>query len=264
MPVNLAHPSPVRVERSTQIMRYMDVGKFYDLLATEELHFARLDQLRNVDPREGRLPDVVRKDMQDLQRMSLDEIRRDGRFSVEQAEVLKKAATQLLEPLEAFAGHTFIHCWHSGHTESMAMWNSYAGRGAGVAVRSTVGALCDSLNGEGRHLVAGAVKYIDPHTTAADIGNTYNVVFRKHECFEFEREFRLAFSTFGEGAQPTINTADSRTHIRVRASPKQFVSSIVASPNLPAREVRLIEKLASDFGMAAVFERSRICFDPRA
>jgi hypothetical protein len=172
MAVDLNHPSPVAVGVAMPLMRYMDVGKFFDLVSTGELHFTRLDLFRIADPREGRLPDIVRRDMKDICRMSGEEIEVDPRFvaSRGQGKALKMMAENVLGHMESFANTTFVHCWHLGSTESMAMWNSYAGRGAAVVISSSVGALADALKRSGPEMIGGAMKYIDPNAVAAELG----------------------------------------------------------------------------------------------
>jgi hypothetical protein len=41
---------------------------------------------------------------------------------------------------------TTVNSWSLGKSESAAMWGLYLGSGLGIAVRSTVGRLCDSLS----------------------------------------------------------------------------------------------------------------------
>lgn len=263
MAIDLRHPSPVAVPLSTSLMRYMDVGKFFDLLLTGELHLSRLDLLRGLDPREGRLPDIARRDMSDLRRMSLDEIKADGRFRKDQAEILKGSVEFLFEGAENFARTTYVSCWHIGAIESMAMWSVYAGRGAAVALHTTVDRLCTACTGDEIQLLGGGIKYIDPHAVAFEWGNLFNPTFRKHQAFEFEREFRLAWSSIGDRlreGQKFADPIDPREFVRVKVNLRSLVEAITPAPNMPQREQLLVRKIAADFGFGDCLRESSLTF----
>ncbi len=263
MTIDLAHPSPGAVPLSTSLMRYMDVGKFFDLLSSGELHFARQDLLREDDPREGRLPDIVRRDWADLLSMSLEEIRSDPRFAADEASELKRIAELMFRGAENFARTAYVSCWHMGAAESMAMWSMYAGRGAAVAVTTTVDRLCAACSPTERAMIGGAIKYIDPHNVAFTFGNLFDHSFRKHHAFEFEREFRIAFSSSGDRlkeGQAFSDLFDPREFLRVKVSLSTLIEKITPSPKMPEREFRLVQKLAGDYGFGDQLGSSALSF----
>ena len=93
------------------IWKYMSFAKLAWLIATESLHFLRLDQ--HDDEWEG----------------------------------LVTTKPENIEDRKYIRFTKYINCWHINHTESDAMWKLYGPGGETVAIKTTVGALRTSLQG---------------------------------------------------------------------------------------------------------------------
>jgi hypothetical protein len=168
----------------------------------------------------------------------------------------------MFEGWENFARTAFVNCWHMASTESMAMWGMYGGGGGSVAVVTSVDRLCDACE-PSDEMIGGGIRYINPHSAEFEWGNMFNTVFRKHRGFEFEHEFRLVISTWGDklkDGQKFKELLDSLEFLRVRVALPRLIKGIIPSPNLPAREKALVSKLASDYGLADRVKESELAF----
>src|ERR1700691_4193240 len=98
----------------------MDMAKFVFLVLEQSLFLSRADLLG--DPYECSLPLIVAKELEECYRGL------GGNFD----EQMTRARLDIRD-------NSYVNCWHQAPYESAAMWDLYADRGLGVAVKSTVG-----------------------------------------------------------------------------------------------------------------------------
>jgi hypothetical protein len=141
-------------DRSVAIWRYFDLPKLVALLKDKSLWFAAADRLG--DPLEGwySQPFVAA---------------RNEFFSKD--ENLPNAVEQFTRLSRRMLDCTFVNTWHISHYESAAMWSTYTAQGMGVAVRSTISRLTESLTSDEEDIYVGVVKYIDYETEMMPFGN---------------------------------------------------------------------------------------------
>jgi hypothetical protein len=85
----------------------------------------------------------------------------------------------------------FLNCWHQNDFESAAMWELYAQRGEGMAIRSTFSKLKQALSANEDHeLHLGEVKYIDFSTIKKPSTDPIAAFAYKRKSFEHEKEVR--------------------------------------------------------------------------
>ena len=165
-----------------RIWRYMDLGKFLNLLENSRLHFSRLDQM--ADPFEG-LPSTPVLEWPAMFRTLIDqgELPPDTSIMLDQSD-------QAHRRMIAFNRRTvYANCWHMNQHESEAMWKLYAGKG--IAIQSTFNRLCDSLSKEQEHRVSiGEVAYYDFSKDWVVGAAGFGGAFAKRLSFEHEREIR--------------------------------------------------------------------------
>ena len=101
------------------VWRYMSFEKFAHILATGSLFFPRAD--RYDDKSEGYIPESIN--------------------------VLYESTGARIDP-SVFRPYIMCSCWHHGDEESMAMWDKYHLRNGGIAIKTTMGNLWNSLPGE--------------------------------------------------------------------------------------------------------------------
>ncbi|MGD6964553.1 hypothetical protein ACQCVB_20330 [Fictibacillus phosphorivorans] len=159
----------------TGLWRYMDFSKFVNLLDTKSIFFTKPSKFR--DPYEGAFSE------QDFIRIIGEPVSYipDIKYDYDQRrESLIKESRILLD----FVG---VSCWHLNNTESAAMWDLYLRSGEGIAIKSNIVKLIDSLHS----LVSfGQVQYIDYFKDMAS-NNTYESLFYKRSSFSHENEFRI-------------------------------------------------------------------------
>lgn len=130
----------------------------------------------------------------------------------------------------------FISCWIESDYELALMWDTY-GKG-GVAIKSNVGNLIDSLAGDiGHTQYLARIKYIDDQvdsTQDATIGmNVLQIPLSKRKYYEQEKEIRLLYSNSDVGDQTGISfPVDLNcliTEVRVHPNAQQYFFDIVNS-----------------------------------
>jgi hypothetical protein len=153
---NVQFPGPTN---TAIVWRYMPFVAFVDLLQRQKLFFTRLEKL--IDPYEGF-------------------------YSAEMKDVLAgKVPKAVIKAAEKFSRRNYcVNCWHENDGESAAMWAVYSSAD-GVAVRSTVKRLKNSLGDEQRRVFISRVHYRSATAPAAA------PLTLKRKSFEHEKEVRI-------------------------------------------------------------------------
>ena len=160
--------APDRPPRSAVLWRYMSLEKFIHMLQFHGLFFPFPGKLN--DPYEGSLPAPT------VKRLRL----------LNAAELIENSTKK---------GHV-VSCWHEMDHESEAMWRLYAGRGSGIAVKTTFESLMESLapgwiDDPHPTTMAGRVSYVDYDTDDIPVLNGMPL-FYKRKSFSHEKEVRVA------------------------------------------------------------------------
>jgi hypothetical protein len=162
-----SEPSP-----DTVICRFLDLRKFRDLFANEELYFRRTDKFKGDDPNEGMPPDdYVRRSCGLTKYDLLDELALNN----------DQASNR------QFSEMRYIQCWQVFEGETLDMWARYGC----VAIFSRFDLLRSALDSMLDEIQVGLVRYGD-----AGPGR-YNVIhflFMKRKCFDKERELRTVLT----------------------------------------------------------------------
>ncbi len=135
-----------------QIWRFMDLRKFRDLMASQELYFRRADLF--ADKSEGIPPEQYARRV-----LGLDP------YDIKDLVSLNHHLGSLAQDRESY----YISCWHLFRKEELKMWQQYGHDG--VAVCSRYGLLKSTLHGliDKAHL--GLVRYGTEH-----LGNSFNTI----------------------------------------------------------------------------------------
>lgn len=151
MPVE---PNATLLEASDDavIWRFMDLRKFRDLMASEELYFRRADLFS--DSSEGLPPDQYA-----LRVFGLDP------YDIKDRASLNHHMGSLAQHRECY----YISCWHLFRQEQLGMWEQYGHDG--VAICSRYGLLKAALDGLLDEASLGLVRYGTDH-----LGNTFNTI----------------------------------------------------------------------------------------
>ena len=165
------------------LWRYTNFEVFVNLLDTEALYFTRADKFE--DPYEGFIPQSI----MDAYKQSLKRVT---------PEVFVEAITKWYE---ASRKYVMCNCWHQNVVESMAMWEKYHMRNSGVAIKTTMQNMKNSLLSE-YSIYIGKIDYDNTdddrymqNFLQSDIPLakklTYFPYFRKRKEYEHEQEVRL-------------------------------------------------------------------------
>ena len=148
------------------LWRYMNFEKFANILTKKSLFFSRADKYD--DKFEGYIPESII--------------------------VFYKSAGIRIDP-NSFRPYVMCNCWHHGDEESMGMWDKYHLRNSGIAIKTTIGNLQDSLP-EKPNIFIGQIEYIESHNQIEMPENpsieslVYSPYFYKRTPFEYEQEVR--------------------------------------------------------------------------
>jgi hypothetical protein len=151
------------------IWRYMDMVRFVSLLSNQALWFSRADLLDDAHEITHRFPGLDGADRDSL----LTIFRHSRRFA-------------------------HVNSWHAAEHESMAMWEIYAARQQGIAIKSSAAILCQNFQKpHGHYGRAAKVQYGEP----TDPLTIPYLAFWKRSAFEFEQEFRILLVNKRESSQ---------------------------------------------------------------
>ncbi len=164
---------------TASIWKYFKLDRLINSLSSRQIYFPAASQFE--DPFEGATM-VMKKNIMDIdERLHEDDLGANNAF-------------------RELCRLTKINCWHISEYESYLMWAYYAQNCKGVAIKTTIERLLNSLyafrlqeNYEDENIYWGNVKYIDLHQKRLRV-NALERFFYKHRVFESENEFRLIIS----------------------------------------------------------------------
>ena len=204
------------------LWRYINLEKLLSLVHSKALYFSPLEALG--DPYEGFAPWPAPNHQGPLGKVVAREL----------------PGTQSMR----------VCCWHQNPEESVAMWDLYAQRGSGIAIRTTFGRLGDAILNEGITVFCSMV-YYEPFTRQ---GETQHFDMRggapvvKRESFAHEREFR----TWTEGDSPASVPVDL----------DQLIEAILVSPRTEPWITDVVRDALSAHGLVDRVRRSDLLEPP--
>ena len=175
------HPHFIDMPNNTVIWKYLDLFKYLDLLNTSTLFMQRCDHF--IDKLDGSSPDREHL-MYKFPDLDTEQVNAMLRMY----DVLKRS--------------TYVSSWHINDFESSVMWDAYSNNQGGLAIKTTVGNLKDSIIDE------SSIYFSKVVYTRNDMPmwNTFFPIFHKREQFTDERECRLFLNEdFSKYAHPTTD-----------------------------------------------------------
>jgi len=218
----------------TIIWRYMNFTQFVAMLEKRALFFRRIDLFE--DPFEGSLP--------------LREV--NGRVTI--LKMMGANEEQARNENEMQANH-----WLSTH-ESAAMWKLYTNETEGLAIRTTIVQLKDSLKKAGEEIYIGKVNYIDfeKDTIKPNTSCTLNYLTIKRKSFEYENELRLLA---GEKWLPhTIDMEHDKNpeDKSVKCILSNLIKEVYVSPQAKDRYMELIGQIIGRYDLKVPVKKSKL------
>ena len=241
------HGTFIEPERGeTVIWRYMDFMKFVSMLDKQALFFTRADAF--ADHFEGVYPKANVKNPKRKQPLEPDSLNISSRE-------LRKLM--------------YINGWHVNKHESAAMWKLFLTSNEGVAIKSTLQQLKDSLAVSVRlgtrtypvHI--GLVSYIDYETEYIPEGNMFYPFLHKRKSFEHEHELRAVI--FKKPAKPLaapLQPRDNDHGLLIPANIDTLVTEIFVSPTAETWLPQLVDSVASRYGLHKKVTQSSLAESP--
>lgn len=174
MPI-VPHEACLEPDPYAIICRFIDLKKFRDLFANEELYLRRTDLFKETDPNEALPPD-------DYVRQAL----RLTKYDLRDEQTLNNDQAFNRQISEAH----YIQCWQMFEGETLDMWVRYGG---GVAIFSRFELLKSTLSAMLDEIMVGLVRYGDEGPTRY---NLIHFLFMKRRHFDRERELRVVLTCY--------------------------------------------------------------------
>jgi len=230
-----------RFSEESIIWRYIDFSKYVDLLDSKRLFFPRLSVLQKHDPYEGSfIPLLFRQNINQSMKKSL------------------KKSDKILP------NSTFVSCWYLNDSESAALWKLFPKSNEGIAIKSTVGKLKQSLAlwiGNNINIILRAVVYGHEKVRGQKTNNAESLsfsgdaaIFTKRQCFEHEKELRLAIYSH----DLTAPVRPNRYGLPLEVDLDAMISEIIISPEAPHWIKDLVERVTKKYGFSFKIKQSRL------
>lgn len=227
-----------------RIWRYMDLSKFLQFVHSGYLCFCPLDKLD--DKFEGYPPASFA--------FALQAILGNTTFPAELA----------LRFFNSLNSRAVVSCWHQNDNESVAMWKLYTAGNDGVAIRSTVGRLKNTLRNFPEDVFIGEVRYVDHFKTDDDEDiSAFTPLFRKRQSYKHERELRaiiplvqsrLPISDAIEAIKTT--PVDKVQEVLIPVNLSTLIESIILSPQYPCWARDSVQEIVTNASLAIRVEYS--------
>ena len=248
MPFNPDHPVfdlPSDIDQP--IWRYMDMAKFVHLVLKKSLFLSRADLFG--DPYECSLPRLVAEGLENYYKGlggDLDEQMTRARLEIRD--------------------NSYVNCWHEAPYESAAMWDLYANRGLGVAVKSTVGRLADTLTtnlaSDQEPFYGTRVRYIDYQLDTFPTDNLLWPLVHKRKSFEHEKEFRIVSTRLPQYESGKRASPENLPGLSVSVDPELLVQDVYVAPGSESWFLDVIQGTCSELGLNREVKQSSLDDDP--
>ncbi|WP_147435672.1 hypothetical protein [Halobellus sp. Atlit-38R] len=233
---------PTDVDETETIWRYMSLGKFISLLQKEQLWFSHRSKFE--DPYEGR-------------------------YSQSAAEKIQKERWDIEEPddedTEYFVDDNaddYVTCWNIKKSQSAALWKIYVEGSNGVAIKTTVGELKNSIDRSALSqldisIEFGRVKY---HSTGEEPIGHYAPIFTKRDIFDFEKEYRVVLTDDESLEDIDVDGIEVRPGIGVgvKIEPRTLINEVYIAPSAGGYLRDVVENLRDDYGPDYSIEKSTV------
>ena len=238
-----------KLDKETVIWKYMDIWAYLDLIKRKSLHFTRLDKFISDDPSEGLATyQYIKCFFPALTR---------GMAKEEKQKFIRTELDRKIDARRFYA----VSCWNMNINENMAMWNMYASKDFGLAIKTTIEKLTEELeNSQELPIMIGKILYQDRTSKRLDyIAFHDHHFFIKNPHYEYEKELRILIDRqpskppeagkdwSSEKADDTIN--DSGVSIPIQL--ESMIDEIRLSPYLSGYQFQIIKDITSKYGLNA-------------
>lgn len=230
--VFLGKPDP-----GQELIRYMSLPKFLNLLVSSSLNFAAPSSLN--DPWEG-------------------EISRVNKFlrPVIYKDLPPQALTHFAEVDKVAKDFCYVSCWHEFAKESSLMWKAYASEQGSLAIRTNWKSLTDSITDD-QQVFGARINYVDRSQTFVPEGNLMWRHMHKGHQYEDEKEIRLVVTN------NILDSGKQSRSVAVKVDINVLVTEVLMAPGTPEWLENLLEVFRKDYGLKAQIRRSTLDTDDK-
>jgi hypothetical protein len=229
-------------DSDAQLWRYVDLARFLSMLTTRTLFLARADLLG--DPFEGTISKATIDSYNDPRQITS----------------LAGFQGTLRELRTSFRRNVAVSCWHMAACESVAMWNVYAPKGNGIAIRTSYSRLVQSLAAWPTPIFIGCVNYLDYGTARIEGTSLLAPFIHKRREYDAERELRVIVSelpTTQQNGVAVIDYAGSMPPgIPAPVDLALLVEAIVLAPGTPVWQADSLRDVVSATDQSFPIEQS--------
>lgn len=223
------------------IWRYLNFTQLLSIFERDAIWFTDVNQFE--DPYEGTLPKANLE-------AEVERIQDEFDISRERAVRVHGYA---LGGSRIFGGNAYVNCWNVNDHQSAALWEQYVDSPQGIAIRTTVDELGQSLENAPYDFEFGSVEYIDYNKDRIPNGEL-PTIYHKRKSFEHEKEFRVSVfeddeEDFGRGFYAPIDT-------------NVLIGKVVISPIAPGWFSELVKKVLDRYEIDCELDESGLYSDP--
>ena len=220
------------------VWRYMSFEKFADIVATESLFFTRADKYD--DKFEGYVP----------QSTTLS---------------YESSGSQIVPN---FRQYIMCNCWHHGDEESMAMWDKYHLRNNGIAIKTTIENLKNSLPDE-PNVFIGKIEYIEDYNQIDMLEDVppeiwlHYPYFYKRTPFKYEQEVRaiIDIASILQG-DPYEFGRPLKINVKTLIDENDKNSEVIVSPHADKWVAGTLELIVKQYGYQFPVNPSKLLDPP--
>ena len=172
-------------------------------------------------------------------------------------DVTIRGSLEMVRVCRRLLPYFMVNCWHESEYDSEAMWRTYAGGEYGVAIRTNVESLTDSLVKRRPNATIGRVVYIPYDQQIISLGLGAPLWFKRRN-FDSEREVRVVLTDLlehqTEAAEPNqerevlfMEPADEGRFYGV--DPTELIREIVISPYAQPWLLELTRSVMRRYGL---------------
>ena len=248
------------------VWRYLTFAKFISVLELSALWMSRLGNL--LDQFEGALPDKTRENM------IASNLKWRATFE-ERPELQEQLAGMTDRNVADGRNVLVVNCWFLGESESPQMWKEYVGSTEGVAIRSTLKRLDQSILAKQEFTTIGKVNYVD--FSRYDMGiytgsRAGERALLKAKKYSFENEVRIVTHNLvcpgclnPDGSPPTRTQLDgpgmydpNRPGLYLQVKLRMLIETVITAPGAAPWFNDLVAKLCKRYQLDATVEKSKL------
>ncbi len=243
---------------NTTIWRYMSFSKFCDLILNSQLFFSPLSKFD--DPWECHPPKWMLDENIWIDIFS-NKSSKDwpSNFSEEEIKNCSRSLVQSIINIYQNRDEYYASCWHNAPEETERFWKIYASKNEGIAIKSSIHRLKESLSNTSKKISIGEIEYIDFDKPFKNIKiESFYPIKYKRNGFKHEREVRAIFYH----SKNSLKKGQTGAQNRLRIDLPTLIDEVWIAPNAQESFTNVINRLLDRSGLRNVQVKKSNYLDP--